>query len=226
MNSLDFTGIIRNIVNEDPSRLSNFKLGTVSEINEKLKIKFDGEDSLSGKGYSYLQSYTPVLGDRVLLIKMSGTYVIVDRVITGAETNQIKYTKESDFKTHKAESVSFYKTVGRHLGTVGTQVIEGFPFIPELLLIDAISTGTKKISFGKSFKDDQDYVIYKIQDLSWSRQNGEAIRIYEDSNRITTGKITINNNGTISIIWEFAAAAGATGNAAIHITAIGHRRGL
>ena len=151
---------------------------------------------------------------------------IIKGMANASEAIQENFEEQGEKITaHMAESVYFYKTVSRNLGTAGTQVVDGFPFIPELLLIDVISVGTRKISFGKSFKDGQDYAIYKIQDLCWSRQNGEAIRIYEDSTRITTGKVTINNNGTINILWEFAAAEGATGNAAVHITAIGHRRG-
>ena len=44
------------------------------------KIKFDGEESASEKKYSYLASYTPQSGDRVFLVRVSGTYIILGKV--------------------------------------------------------------------------------------------------------------------------------------------------
>lgn len=41
----------------------------------------DGESAPSGKRYPYLASYTPAPGDRVLMIPVGTSYVIVGRVI-------------------------------------------------------------------------------------------------------------------------------------------------
>lgn len=54
-----------------------FKLGTIVDG----KVKFDGEDSPSQKNYTRLGSYTVVDGDRVLLAVVSGTYVVLGKVI-------------------------------------------------------------------------------------------------------------------------------------------------
>ena len=61
---------------------SPFKLGTVVELFEigTAKIQFDGEEEPSEKEYSYLASYKPSIGDRVLLASVAGTYVIMDKI--------------------------------------------------------------------------------------------------------------------------------------------------
>ena len=60
-----------------------FKLATVVELFEigTAKVQFDGEEEPSQKEYSYLASYTPVVGDRVLLASVAGTYVIMDKIM-------------------------------------------------------------------------------------------------------------------------------------------------
>lgn len=61
---------------------SPFKLGTVVELFDigTAKIQFDGEEEPSEKEYSYLASYSPNIGDRVLLASVAGTYVIMDKI--------------------------------------------------------------------------------------------------------------------------------------------------
>lgn len=67
-----------NLIKEDEDEI--FKLGTVANITEgKAKIKFDGEEVESGK--SYLSAgIVPSVGDRVLLVKVKGTYLILGKV--------------------------------------------------------------------------------------------------------------------------------------------------
>jgi hypothetical protein len=59
-----------------------FKLGVVSALfeNGTAQVTFDGEDSASQKQYAYLDSYSPKLGDRVLLASISNNYVILGKV--------------------------------------------------------------------------------------------------------------------------------------------------
>jgi len=54
-----------------------FKLGTI--VNGK--VRFDGEDTTSQKSYKKLGSYTITEGDRVLLARISGTYIILGKVV-------------------------------------------------------------------------------------------------------------------------------------------------
>lgn len=64
---------------------SPFKIGTVTALFTSpagtAKIRFDGEEEASEKKYSYLASYKPTVGDRVLLAAVSGTYIIVDKIM-------------------------------------------------------------------------------------------------------------------------------------------------
>lgn len=58
-----------------------FKIGTVGELSGvKAHIKFDGELEQSNKGYLSV-SYAPVVNDRVLLVKVKGTYLILGKII-------------------------------------------------------------------------------------------------------------------------------------------------
>lgn len=59
-------------------------LGTISEVDNTkgLTLVIDGEETPTEKKYSYLASYVPATGDRVLIEEISDTYVIVGKLIT------------------------------------------------------------------------------------------------------------------------------------------------
>ncbi|MBU9724118.1 MULTISPECIES: hypothetical protein [Bacillaceae] len=78
---MDFKGLIKDIVKEETQKQARFKIGTVANIDDKPTIIFSGEENPSEKGYSYLGSYTPTVGDRVLLVRVKSTYVILDKLI-------------------------------------------------------------------------------------------------------------------------------------------------
>jgi protein-disulfide isomerase len=71
-----------NIVNKS-SKENKYKLGTIDPSYSKgrPRVIFDGEDTPSQKKYPYLGSYTPGKNDRVLLLSVSGTYVVLGKVI-------------------------------------------------------------------------------------------------------------------------------------------------
>lgn len=60
-----------------------FRLGKIDPLysNGRPKIVFDGETAASTKQYPYLAPYAPTAGDRVLLAKVAGSYVIMGKVI-------------------------------------------------------------------------------------------------------------------------------------------------
>jgi len=59
-----------------------FRLGKVDSVSEGLPaILFDGEETASGKLYAKLANYSPTTGDRVLLAKVSGTYIVLGKVV-------------------------------------------------------------------------------------------------------------------------------------------------
>ena len=57
-------------------------LGTITAYTSGtgVKVQVDGEDSGTTKNYQFLSSYTPAVGDRVILEEISGSYVIVGKV--------------------------------------------------------------------------------------------------------------------------------------------------
>lgn len=59
-----------------------YKLGTVLSLFPigTAQVQFDGEDFPSEKEYSYLESYRPKVGDRVLITLASGTYIILGKI--------------------------------------------------------------------------------------------------------------------------------------------------
>lgn len=62
--------------------MSDYKLGTVTSTSGGVSVQFDGETTPSTKKYKRLASYSsPTVNDRVLLIKVGGTYVILGKVI-------------------------------------------------------------------------------------------------------------------------------------------------
>ena len=65
-----------------PELKSPFRLGVVASASNGLPvIIFDGEKTASGKLYARLDSYTPAVNDRVLLVKVSGSYIVLGKVV-------------------------------------------------------------------------------------------------------------------------------------------------
>ena len=53
-------------------------LGKVNAIHDYgLSVLIDGETKATTKAYTFLSSYSPVVGDRVLIAEVSGQYVIL-----------------------------------------------------------------------------------------------------------------------------------------------------
>lgn len=45
----------------------------------KVTLKFSTDGKETEKGYNCLKSYTPTVGDRVFVIRMSGSVLVVDK---------------------------------------------------------------------------------------------------------------------------------------------------
>lgn len=59
-----------------------FKMASVVALSESRPIiRFSGEGTDSKKLYKYMASYSPSIGDIVLLARIEKTYVILGRVI-------------------------------------------------------------------------------------------------------------------------------------------------
>lgn len=88
----EFLGIVGGInKNEDA-----YRLGTIDPayVSGNPKIVFDGETTASAKQYLYLSSYTPKANDRVLLLKVSGSYVVID--VLGARDTRTQTNLNAD----------------------------------------------------------------------------------------------------------------------------------
>lgn len=72
-----FLQIVRNAKEEKHNRLG--KIDT-EYLSGRPRIIFDGETTVSTKQYPYLASYSPVAGDRVILEKVGGTYVVMGKI--------------------------------------------------------------------------------------------------------------------------------------------------
>ena len=63
----------------------NFLMGTVTDYNLNsggTRVKIDGEDIRTSKYYRRLNSYSsPTAGDRVLILVIAGTYLILGKVV-------------------------------------------------------------------------------------------------------------------------------------------------
>jgi len=62
---------------------NGYRLGKVDPAysSGRPKIIFDGETTASGKQYPYLSSYTPAANDRVLLVAVAGSYIILGKIM-------------------------------------------------------------------------------------------------------------------------------------------------
>lgn len=62
--------------------MSDYKLATVTSTSGGVSVQFDGETTPSAKKYKRLASYSnPAVNDRVLLVKVGGSYVILGKIV-------------------------------------------------------------------------------------------------------------------------------------------------
>lgn len=65
------------------SKDKQFRLATIDPTYNGTgfpKVQFDGDDDVAEKGYSFLNSYNPVAGDKVLLQLIGNAYVIIGKI--------------------------------------------------------------------------------------------------------------------------------------------------
>lgn len=70
--------LVEKEVRRQLENLQTTRLGTITDVNGP-KVRFDGENAASGKAYKYVKSYSPVLNDRVLLLKVGNSWMIICR---------------------------------------------------------------------------------------------------------------------------------------------------
>jgi hypothetical protein len=64
-------------------------LGTINSYTagQGVTLTIDGEDAPTTKKYMFLGSYTPVVGDRVLIEEISDSYVVLGVVVSTPTAN-------------------------------------------------------------------------------------------------------------------------------------------
>jgi hypothetical protein len=79
MNADEFVSLMSSLNKTDKT----FSLGTISSTHTsgRPKVLFDGDTVVSAKQYPYLSSYTPSANDRVLLVNVGGSHVIVGKIV-------------------------------------------------------------------------------------------------------------------------------------------------
>lgn len=62
--------------------MNDIRLATVKSTSGGITVQFDGETSPSSKKYKRLASYSsPAVNDRVLMVAVGGSYVILDKIV-------------------------------------------------------------------------------------------------------------------------------------------------
>jgi hypothetical protein len=80
MNPEDFLSIIQG---SDKNTPIDFRFGSIPAdyASGRPKIQFDGESTVSTNTYPYLSSYAPAAGEKVLLVRVRNSWVILGKVL-------------------------------------------------------------------------------------------------------------------------------------------------
>ena len=74
---------------------TSIRLASITAIDSGgVSVQFEGEYAASNKTYTVVQSYHPTLGDRVVMLNISGTYIALGCV--GAPTDPVEYIPASE----------------------------------------------------------------------------------------------------------------------------------
>lgn len=68
-------------VQERPAAQPQVCLGVVASTENGLYIKVEGEAAARQSSHKRLAAYAPAVGDRVLLARISGTFVVLGKVV-------------------------------------------------------------------------------------------------------------------------------------------------
>lgn len=94
-------------------------LGTISAVDASngLQLIIDGEDTPTTKKYTYMASYVPTANDRVLIEEISGSYVIMGKVISEVSNSGIARQATNADHATSADALNGASTVNGYLVT-------------------------------------------------------------------------------------------------------------
>ena len=101
INTQSFVEIVEEMIKEKVE--APFSLGKVNPNYRggNPQILFDGEASISIKKYPHLSSYKPVSSDRVLLINIAGTHLVIGHIGSFRETAYVYQDLESGLRNRE-----------------------------------------------------------------------------------------------------------------------------
>lgn len=93
-------------IEEPASR--DVRLGTITSTSgTRPNVRFDGENTASSKGYPFIASYVPTVGDRVLLVRVGSTFTILGVLSDGSPAGHNHDADYSDINhTHVAADIT------------------------------------------------------------------------------------------------------------------------
>lgn len=194
MNSQDFVSIVNELI-EKKQKKGAYKIGRIPDnyTSGEPSILFDGEQTPSGKTYKCLGSYHPIAGDRVLLARVSNTYVVLGGLgsreatelslsngwdhygATSSAWGRAKYIRESD-GTVRLEGL----IKGEATGQISTLPKECRPKKQQLLTCSINQTFTSTPSFARLQidPDGKISVVYKPSGaLQWLSLDGVSYTV-------------------------------------------------
>lgn len=131
---------------------------------------------------------------------------------------------KANLDTHKAETITQRIEFSRDTSLTGSQIISGFNFNPEVILIDGVISLTQKQSRGAGVNGGGVYHVATNQaNGDWLRSATRLVAFYESATSVTWATVTFNTDKTITLDWTIA-GAGSTGTADVFITAIAHKK--
>ena len=97
-------------------------LGTISAIDDDngLQLIIDGEDAPTTKKYTYMASYVPTANDRVMIEEISGSYVIMGKVISDFASSGIARQADKATNATNAENATNATTATSCSGNAAT----------------------------------------------------------------------------------------------------------
>lgn len=80
--SLNSNKLLNTITNSKKGEEAQTRMAVVSSISDgNIYLTFYGEEEMSQKPYKRLDSYTPAIGDTVVLQKVGSSYLITGKVV-------------------------------------------------------------------------------------------------------------------------------------------------
>lgn len=103
-------------------------LGTISAVDNDngLQLIIDGEDAPTTKKYTYVASYVPTANDRVLIEEISGSYVIMGKVINDYTASGIVRQADNADSASTASVSDTTKGFDSSVKTAYGQVVSNF----------------------------------------------------------------------------------------------------